>query len=213
MIDFNNYIPLSFSTCLNPTIVYRDGDPVVCRCGKCDSCVQARRSHTSIMLDREIKNWNYCVFFTLTYSPEFCPSVKLVRDSSVVNQWNFLLLGRTKSLLSNSKYIPYCININEDNQYIVTYVDSDGVISLKEILPIKFIPYLNNPKFKDSFGILCYRDIQLWRKRFLKSYFNYVKKYYPSVFANGTPKYRLFYVGEYGTRSYRPHFLSSTEKI
>lgn len=205
MIDFSQYRPLSFSTCLDPKRVYKDGEFKTCRCGKCAACVQSRRSHTSAMLSREIKNWKHCIFFTLTYNPYYCPSAKIVKVPGL-QQWNILLLGRSKDLLKHSKYIPHSIFLNEDLKYIVEYVDNEGVVTLKETLPLDFVPYLSNPRYKDSFGILCYRDVQLWRKRFIKSYFNYVAKSCPAAFGEGYPKYRIFYCGEYGSRKYRPHF-------
>lgn len=206
MIDFNTYRPLNFSSCLNPQKVIIDGQPQLCRCGKCLACVQSYRNHTASNLQSEVNNWKHCIFFTLTYSPDFCPSAKIVwfnEDSS----YHILLLGRSKDLLKNSNSIPYRIYFSsEHDSYMVDYVDSDGVISSTDCLPPDFIPYLHNARFKNSFGILCYRDVQLWRKRFIKSYFKYVKKSYPEVFANGTPQYRLYYCGEYGTKFFRPHF-------
>ena len=119
MIDFNTYRPLNFSSCINPKKVIIDGQPQLCRCGKCLACVQAYRNHTASNLQSEVGNWKHCIFFTLTYSPDFCPSAKVVWNK-VDSSYHILLLGRSKDLLKNSSSIPYRIYFNSEyNTYMV----------------------------------------------------------------------------------------------
>ena len=81
MIDLSTYRPFSFSSCENPYMI-RDphGHLQKVRCGVCPQCRQSSRNRTSSLLQQEIKNWKFCIFFTLTYNNKFLPKIHTFRD-------------------------------------------------------------------------------------------------------------------------------------
>lgn len=195
MIDLSTYRPVSFSSCENPYMI-RDthGHLQKVRCGVCPQCKQSSKNRTSSLLQLEIKNWKYCIFFTLTYNNHWLPKVRTFRDDC-----GFLRLrpiGRAAKLL---KYYP---DYAEYDYKLVNSVYAKQEDTYHNV----YIPKIENYSNTNDFGILLYSDIQLFKKRFIKNYFKYVKKQCPSAFDNGYPKYKFFYCGEYGTTTYRPHF-------
>lgn len=52
-------------------------------CGKCEACRNARSSYWVQRLREERKAWKYCLFVTLTYSPDSLPKLKFSRDLRV----------------------------------------------------------------------------------------------------------------------------------
>lgn len=197
MIDLLQYKPLSFTDCFRPKTIGIGRDAKVCRCGTCDSCKQSRRSATSVLLDQEIKNWKYCIFFTLTYSDKWVPKVEVQLTAS--HRVRLVPVGRSADLLP---YVP--INVDLD---FYRYVDGISYrYDVRKTSDNLFVPKLNGQDNPNIFGVLCYRDVQLFKKRFIQNYFRYVKKQSPEIFRNGTPKSQFFYCGEYGSKFYRPHF-------
>ena len=195
MIDLSTYRPVSFSSCDNPYMI-RDphGHLQKVRCGVCPQCRQSSRNRTSSLLQQEIKNWKYCIFFTLTYNNKFLPKIHTYRDDC-----GFLRLVPDNRLKSYFSYFP---SYGEYEYRLI-----DGVYSLqKDTFQLQSIPSIVNWSNPSDFGILFYRDVQLFKKRFIKNYFNYVKKSNPQLFAKGIPQYKIFYCGEYGPNTYRPHY-------
>ena len=195
MIDLTTYRPISFSSCENPYMI-RDphGHLQKVRCGTCPQCRQASRNRTSSLLQQEIKNWKYCIFFTLTYNNKFLPKVHTYRDDS-----GFLRLVTDTRIKPHLSYFPLF------GEYEYRLVD--GVYAMqKDTFQLQRIPSIEKWSNTSDFGVLFYRDVQLFKKRFIKNYFNYVKKSNPKVFAKGFPQYKILYCGEYGTKTYRPHY-------
>lgn len=196
MIDFSTYKPLSFTSCESPYIVNIKGKPQLCRCGKCACCRQARRNVTSVRLASELNNWKHAIFFTLTYDRYHVPSIKHYRDDCGFIR--FESVGRSSSLLTSIPYrpelsYPKCVDcLNFSGRTIYS--------------SLGYIPQLTNSIEPHTFGVLCYRDVQLFKKRFSQNLLRYVKRHYPFEFKKGTPRFCFFVVGEYGTRFYRPHF-------
>ena len=198
MIDFSQYRPLTFSSCENPYNIKDDkGRTQTVRCGVCDSCKQSSRNRSSSLLQLEVQNWKYGIFFTLTYSNHWLPTVHTYKGPD-----GFIHMQPNKRMCDRLKYYPQIANYDYkliDGEYIAqldSFVDNDKV----------YIPPISNYSRKSDFGVLFYPDVQLFKKKFIKSYFNYVKKLHPEIFANGFPQYKIFYCGEYGTTTYRPHY-------
>ena len=198
MIDFSQYRPLTFSSCENPYNIKDDrGRTQTVRCGVCDSCKQTSRNRTSSLLQLEVQNWKFGIFFTLTYSNHWLPTVHTFKGTD-----GLIHLQPNKRMCDRLKYYPQIANYDYkliDGEYIAqldSFVDNDKI----------YIPPISNYSRKSDFGVLFYPDIQLFKKKFIKAYFNYVKKLHPASFADGYPQYKIFYCGEYGTTTYRPHY-------
>lgn len=196
MIDFSQYRPLSFSSCLDSKLVNIHGRMQRCRCGKCDNCRQSYRNNTAFLLSSEMSNWKYNIFFTLTYKPEFVPCVRPFVDD--YGHIQLEPIGRSSSLFPYIPYRPFCTP--RLPYYHSSSYSWDDHYELSNNLP-----YLHNAQVPHTIGVLSYRDLSLFKKRFIKNLKSYVKKKY-SLSSTKELKYSLFSVGEYGTKFFRPHF-------
>lgn len=65
---------MNLISCLNPKLIRdNDGNQRYVPCGHCSLCLKRRASRWVVRLDSERKCWKYSIFFTLTYSAEYCP--------------------------------------------------------------------------------------------------------------------------------------------
>lgn len=196
MLDLSSYRPVSFSSCENPYFLHDvHGRLQKVRCGKCSYCKQSYRNRTSSLLSMELSNWRYAIFFTLTYNNKWLPKVTTYRDDTG------FLVARPDSRIS--KYLRFPPHYLEFDYVRSPFGYDLDVNSFHENVRI---PIISNYSDTSSFGVLFYRDVQLFKKRFIKSYFNYVKSKYPEIFRNGYPLYKIYYCGEYGSVTFRPHY-------
>lgn len=67
------------TSCLHPQRVYNkySKEYVYAPCGKCSECLKRKSLEWTERLTQERYCWRYCVFFTLTYSPEHVPTLHL----------------------------------------------------------------------------------------------------------------------------------------
>ena len=180
----------SFVKCFNP-LVLRDyrGYPFQVACGKCVACQNNKRSSLSLKLRLEEYTSKYCYFLTLTYDDDHLPLFSLGRDTNVTGFVR--LYPYSERLRNDSQISDFCFDFfNFDNDFIdkMDYY-STFVINYER-------------KYNKScvyghclYALLYYRDIQLFLKRFRKHIF----KYYGE-------KIRFYIIGEYGTKSLRPHW-------
>lgn len=106
---------------------------------------------------------------------------------------NFRLVVFVTLTYSND-YVPYVI---PGVSYIMRGSDYEIIDDLEESLPSDFISLgLQNHSIKNAIGVLYYRDVQLFFKRFRK----YINKNY------GRKSFKYFALGEYGTKYARPHY-------
>lgn len=155
---------------------------VLVRCGKCEACLQEKANART----RRIKNHqpDGCVplFLTLTYSNDAIPYIlhsDLASDDDEVPVWRNCKFRQLKNGMTKVTYSPSIID-SVDNPNKDKY---------------NYFPHIR--KARGCTGIIYYSDVQKFMKRLrevLKRKLNYEK--YISYFA----------VGEYGPRTYRPHF-------
>ena len=180
----------SFVKCFDPLIL-RDlrGYPYQVPCGKCIACQNNKRSSLSLKLRLEEYTSKYCYFLTLTYDDDNLPLFSLGRDTCAtefVRVYPYSERLRNDSLISD-----FCSDFYDFDNDLIDKMDyySDFVINYER-------------KFNKScvyghglYALLYYRDIQLFLKRLRKHIF----KYYGE-------KIRFYFIGEYGTKSLRPHW-------
>lgn len=180
----------SFVKCLHP-LVLRDprGYPYQVPCGKCVACLNNKRSSLSLKLRLEEYTSKYCYFLTLTYDDDNLPLFSLGRDTSVtefIRLYPFSERMRSDSLISD-----FCSDFYEFDNDFIDKMDyySDFVLNYERMYG-KHCVYGHG-----LYALLYYRDIQLFLKRLRKHIF----KYYGE-------KIRFYVIGEYGTKSLRPHW-------
>lgn len=103
---------MQITDCLHPQRVFNryTKEYVYAPCGKCAACRKHKVADWCQRLEQERYSWKYCVFFTLTYAPEYLPtlhcdeSMKYFCDLSVkhVNPENGAILIDIEELLQNS---------------------------------------------------------------------------------------------------------------
>lgn len=193
-------------SCLHPVKVEKEGSIVYYPCGKCVACRNSK-SHLLEQLARvESSKHKYTIFSTLTYAPEHLPTVEVVVGNSTIGD------GHLVSIVSVTDRITEYL---QDDLVSETYVPSDRIG--KYMLPVtrnKFHIFDNN-----QFGILFYRDVQLFHKRLRRNLeIEYITEYKQQHnikrlsyekkkdLLRTMPRYRFLTVGEYGPKTFRPHY-------
>lgn len=180
----------SFVKCFNP-LVLRDsrGYPYQVPCGKCVACQNNKRSSLSLKLRLEEHTSKYCYFLTLTYDDDHLPLFSLGRDTCATE---FIrLYPYSERMRSDSLISDFCSDFYEFDADFVDKMDyySDFVLNYER-------KYNKHCVYGHGlYALLYYRDIQLFLKRIRKHIF----KYYGE-------KIRFYVIGEYGTKSLRPHW-------
>lgn len=147
-------------------------------CGKCSACLNARASRWVQRLDQERYCWQYALFFTLTYSPEYVPT--LCKDKN-----GFYIDTSSEHFnISARKCFP-CIDSNEELSKI-TGITAKSQFSKEFILSNQTIHYLSS------------YDVQKFMKR--------IRIHLQRKTKDKNEKIRFFIAGEYGPEHYRPHY-------
>lgn len=180
----------SFVKCLSP-LVLKDfrGYPYQVSCGHCVACQNNKRSSLSLKLRLEEYTSKYCYFLTLTYDDDNLPLFSLGSDS--LSQ-DFIRLYPYSRRLRNDSFIDdFCEDFYNFDSDFVDKMDyySSFVINYEH-------RYHKSCVYGHGlYALLYYRDIQLFLKRIRK----HIYKYYGE-------KIRFYIIGEYGTKSLRPHW-------
>ena len=74
---------LPFTKCLHPVEVKTLRGIQLVKCGKCEACENSKRSELRAKVQFEETNSKHTFFLTLTYSDEYLPIFRLVKDDSV----------------------------------------------------------------------------------------------------------------------------------
>lgn len=180
----------SFVKCFHP-LVLRDsrGYPYQVPCGKCIACQNNKRSSLSLKLRLEEYTSKYCYFLTLTYDDEHLPLFSLGRDTCATE---FIrIYPYSERLRSDSLISDFCSDFYEFDNDFIDKMDyySDFVLNYERKYG-KHCVYGHG-----LYALLYYRDIQLFLKRLRKHIFKYYEE-----------KIRFYIIGEYGTKSLRPHW-------
>lgn len=174
--------------CLHPIQIVRDGVPRIVPCGKCHACLNRRRLALTNAVNLESQEHSYCMFVTLTYDNE-CVPVVYVGISPL------------------------------DDGFSVVVVDEDGV--LLDIFPIsvscrrKYLDWLSLSRRLDKLNrpllrFAPYGDIVFYPVAVLRSkdFQDFNKRLRYHLNKNFNEKVRFLSCGEYGPRSFRPHYHS-----
>lgn len=180
----------SFVKCLHPIrLIDGSGYPYFVPCGKCVACQNNKRSSLSLKLRLEEHTSKYCYFLTLTYDDKNIPLFSLGTD---LQTNDFLrIYPYSERMLSDSMISDFCSDFyNFDSEFVDMM---DYYASFVHNYECKF--HKSCVYGHGLYALLYYRDIQLFLKRIRK----YINKYYGE-------KIRFYIIGEYGTKSLRPHW-------
>lgn len=175
--------------CLHPLRVFNRNthcfEWVPCR--KCDACLNRYAASWSDRCRRECEQHRYSYFFTLCYNNDFLPYVTLKFDDASEP----IQLRPSERLNSLSKkFLP-----------LYPFMDDCNALSFHERCDYDF-PIAVRHK-DNAIGVLCREEIQNFMKRLRKN----INEYYQKRFhKNDFKGIRYFVCGEYGPRTYRPHY-------
>lgn len=180
----------SFVKCLHPIRLHDgQGFPYLVPCGKCVACQNNKRSSLSLKLRLEEYTSKYCYFLTLTYDDKNIPLFTLGTDlqtSDFLRVYPYSERMRSDSMISD-----FCSDFyNFDSDFVDMMDYYSAFVRNYERQYHKTCVYGHG-----LYALLYYRDIQLFLKRIRKHIF----KYYGE-------KIRFYIIGEYGTKSLRPHW-------
>lgn len=177
--------------CLHPIkIKNRYGEYMDVPCGRCYGCLNKKRLNLSTMTKLESKKHRYSMFVTLTYAPEYLPTCTM---SSVKRKdgSHELRVRYTSPRMIKYYGTDFCANISvAPNRHYV----------LKDMLK----PFINRAlhvKKRGEFGVLWKRDVVNFMKR-LRYYINQYNLQNERKITTS----RYVFVGEYGTKYFRPHY-------
>lgn len=146
-------------------------------CRECDACRINSANQKVIQLSNDIKKYKKSWFVTLDYDNFSVP---------------FILKGMN-SIMRYGVYDRKQASVEWKHLDFPLIIDTfdDDISKVK-------VKYLRNHSVKDAVGILYYKDIQNFFKRFRKN----INKDYGKT----TIRFKQFTCGEYGSKSGRPHF-------
>lgn len=167
-------------TCENPQRVFNEfsGEYVWTRCGKCNSCRNARAAKWTSRIERERTYHRFSLFVTLTYDDIHLPVMRASDAFGKVfyNDDTILYSSNKDDIISFScrDFRNRFCTLKQDKDLFYAFLENGG------------LPYCSST------------DLQLFHKR-LNKYFHdkYTKKY---------SNFRYFVCSEYGSTTFRPHF-------
>ena len=177
-------------------------------CGHCVQCLnnKARRYKSMCLSQFDISN--YCLFVTLTYAPEYLPTVKVFSYDS--QDYNGVLCKCVTHYALDDRVIKYYGSEILEETFV--YDDNEFNHLLK---PFQYRKFNLKP---NEYGFLFRHDVQLFMKRLRERlcnhlasviYNNNYKKLLPYEKKNIIHKVsqlKSFICGEYGPKTFRPHF-------
>lgn len=181
---------MHIQSCLNPKVIYNKylGEKQIVPCGRCAACLNMK---ASVMVDRlEIEStcWQYTAFFTLTYSPEKLPLLRL-QDHMLLD--------------NNPKRVHPILGMK-----LVNLTDEFDSLHLRKSERHDVYTYIKE-RSRDYGGVpyLSSLDVQRFMKRVRKwIHTNFPKKNEAYNNEKDIPKVRYYICGEYGPTTHRPHY-------
>lgn len=169
--------------CFNPVRVFRNGHFDYFPCGRCSACLLDKANSWSMRLANEIETFPFSIFFTLTYSNKYLPTLHFEPDDGLPlytseHERNIRFDGVKDVLRHDEIFLPY------------NYVE----------IPI------SNYDSKDYISYSSKRDVQLWLKLLRQDIFETFDL--QNKTENERKKYfiRYYIISEYGPTSRRSHF-------
>lgn len=185
-----------FCSCLNPQRVRNKytHETVVAKCGHCDACDKSRSDRYVSMINNMSKASKNTYFVTLTFAPQYMPVADLQLDNGSVR--GTITHHRLKTKVSRKTKEHFLVDEVSQTSF------SDDDVFKFDLADYHFfnlgMPIASKGAFlgKGRFGILDYSYAQRFIKR-LRKLISY---------ALPTVDIKVFVVGEYGSRTFRPHF-------
>ena len=177
--------------CLHPVTIKDQytGEPLIVPCGRCEACLSARSRNLITRLEAEKECWKHCFFFTLTYSDDHLPKLKVLGDgycTDVSPKRVHPILG-AKLFNRYEGYKKLGITLEEQKvseEFIKRCLEHYGGL-----------PYL------------CSLDVQRFIKRLrVNIERTYFRQNVKIGYDEQVPKIRYFVCGELGETCLRPHY-------
>lgn len=185
-----------FVKCLDPKMIRNPytKERMIVNCGKCEACLLQKSSMSTLKVKLESKSHKYSYFSTLTYSNENVPRMFPIISETPNEDGTFTFNFVDDTPTRYFKYVNHKGKLCKKSLgSLHDYQDAEVLAecnytplqwqNLQEKLHLPFVPYLSK------------RDAQLFIKRLRKL----IKK------LTGE-NIRYYICGEYGPRTYRPHF-------
>lgn len=221
--------------CRHPTKVHTLSGDIMCGCGKCDLCLDAKAQRYNQQLQREEGSHLYNFFVTLTYSPEWLPLYELVDKEKYIGFYGRVETAKgimSKEIQYDTLSLPLtevtfkpCFTrlypIRGTQKFEVRDVGED--YENIEVSSFNLATYLNGyykhlAKYKNEY---CKTNFEFHKgfvalapKRDLETFLIRFKNYAYRKCNKAT--FRYFAVPDYGTQGLSPHwhilfFTDSTE--
>ena len=174
--DYNCY-------CVHPRRVRNPytHEVVISTCGRCVGCSKARANKYIGMINNMSDNSKDVLFVTLTYSMLHLPVARMSINGSLLSMHLTESSSRTmKRVVSDFDDVLPCSFSAVDSQLFEAGMPSTTVA----------------PLGSGTFGILRKCEFQKFMKRFRKRF----------SYAFPTYHFKYYAIGEYGTRTFRPHY-------
>lgn len=180
------------SGCLHPQRVWNKytSEFVYAPCGTCPVCLRRKSSIWTQRLIQERYSWKYCVFFTLTYSPEHVPTLKMDDRQSYLYDLSHIHYSEQGDVL---------IDLNDEYQKM----DKDTFVKCKQ-----WISRQNGSIYYLSVGDAqrFIKRLRINLKRKIDGIIKESKEQGIKTFeSNKDSGIRYFLIGEYGETTLRPH--------
>lgn len=178
-------------TCLDPYKIKDDTHHTYVKwnCGHCEQCLLDKSQRFKQAVSNEFLHYKYCIFFTLTYDNNSIPRIAVTGNKGFPR---FETVGRSENLVPFLPWRPYLVR-HRGSDFYHNYEYVRNGLEYEEFPTIQ-----NDISGKpNEFGVLCYRDVTLFKKRLRQS----LSKYLGYV-----AKFSIYYCGEYGETKFRPHY-------
>ena len=176
---------MHITSCLHPKRIKNPytGELQVVACGHCSACQNRKASIWVQRLNQERYCWKYCWFFTLTYAPDYVPTLRVEN--------NELLVAKDNLHISHSSLVPV-INVN------------DIYCKITDRQEARCRRYLT--AHNEIYYVSVY-DVQCFMKR-LRVTIDRLHKSSKNLLNEKDSKIRYFICSEYGPkgRPCRPHY-------
>ena len=166
-----------YTKCLHPRIVVNQftGQEIAVGCGVCKACLMNKANKMSFLCSLEEQDHKYCMFFTLTYSPEYLPTAV-----GVIDKHSGLV-----------RFVSQCDRLHDKGKVIC--FDYDGSHACRSYLTVIY----HKCKLDDCISYTSVREMQLFIKRLRKYVSKRTQKSfrYYAVSEYGPKTFRAHYHG------------------
>lgn len=165
--------------CFNPRKLLRDGEWILVPCNKCEGCLLHKANLWSQRLAFEIDNNPFSIFFTLTYSNKYIPTLVPISHNNQTMYFTYISDHDKNIRFDGSKDV----------------LRNDGILIDSRLYDI---PLTNDPR-KYVVNYASKRDFQLWLKLMRKDIIEFLNPDY------GSESFRYFGISEKGPTFGRWH--------